>query len=451
MADGGKTSMARHPARFVVVVFLVAIAVGTALLLLPWSTADGRSTDGVTALFTATSAVCVIGLTVVDTGSHWSGFGQVVILVLIQLGGLGFMTMASLIAMLVSRRVGLRLALITTRERSTLSLGELRRVLAGVGVVTLLVESSLAVVLTWRFRTTYGEPWGTAAWQGTFHAVSSFNNAGFSLFATSLERFETDPFVLVPVALAVIVGGLGFPVLVELYERRRARRWATLTLHAKVTLVATALLLVVGFVAFAAAEWHNPDTLGPLDGPDKAMGAGFASVTPRTAGFHAIDPAAMTDEGILATMALMFVGAGSAGTSGGIKVGTAAVVALVAWSQLRGRTDVVAFGRRLGSKVQREATTVVLLALVVVTTTTVVLLAATSSATLEQTAFEAVSAFGTAGLSLGITPTLPDPGRLALVLTMLIGRLGPVTLGMALVLKRRDARVRHPEEAPLIG
>ena len=445
-----RAKIASHPARSVVLVFLIAIAVGTALLLLPASTASGQRTDVQTALFTSTSAVCVTGLAVVDTGTHFTGFGQVVILALMQLGGLGFMTMASLIAILVSRRLGLRMALLANRERSALSLGDVRRVLTGVALVTVAFEVSVAAVLAARFRWGYGYGWGRAAWHGAFHAVAAFTNAGFTLYPDSLTRFSTDVVVGGAMGVAVLVGGLGFPVLVDLYEHRRDRRWHRLALHSRLTLAMTALLFVVGWAAIAASEWTNPATFGDRGGFAKAWLAALGSITPRTAGFNVVPIGSMTDEGLLATMVLMFVGAGSAGTSGGIKVGTAAVLGLVVWSQLRGRSDVEAFGRRISDRVAREATTVVVLAVAVVVSATVLLLALTTS-TLEDAAFESLSAFGTVGLSTGITPTLSHAARAVLVATMLVGRVGPVTLGMALVLRRREARLRYPEEAPLIG
>jgi potassium uptake TrkH family protein len=445
-----RPSIAEHPARFVVAVFVAAILTGAGLLLLPWSTAEG-STGVVDAIFTSTSAICVTGLAVVDTGTHWSHFGQLVILVLIQLGGLGFMTMASLVALVVSRRLGLRMALITSQERSALTLGDVRRVLRGAGIVTVSVELAVAVVLFLRFRFTYDYPVGRALWHSTFHAVSAFNNAGFGLYADSLMSFAHDEVILAAIGFAIVVGGLGFPVLVDLYEHRRRRRWGLLTLHSRITLVGTAALLSVGFVAFLLTEWTHPGTLGPSSTVDTISVSLFNSITPRTAGFNAVDYAQMSDEGLLVTMLLMFVGAGSAGTSGGIKVGTTAVLALVVWAQVRGTSDVVAFRRRISETVQREATTVVLLAVSAVIGTTVLVLATTGDVGLVPVAFESVSAFGTVGLSMGITPSLPEPSLLVLSLTMLVGRVGPITLGMALVLRRREARYRHPEEAPLIG
>lgn len=447
----GKRSLADHPARFVVAAFVVAIVAGTGLLLLPWSTAEGQDTDVVAALFTSTSAVCVTGLSVFDPGTHLTGFGQGVLLVLVQLGGLGFMTLASLIAMLVSRRLGLRLTLATRTERGSLRLGDVRRVLGGVAVVTVLMELAVALILTLRLRTEHGYAWDDAVWHGTFHAVMAFNNAGFSLYADSLNRFAFDPLVTVPIMAAIVIGGLGFPVLIDLFQHRRRRhRWRHLTLHSRLTLTATAALLVVGAAVILVFEWGNPATMGDQGTGEKLQLGLFGSVTPRTAGFHTFWPGDMTDEGLLGTMGLMFVGAGSAGTSGGIKVGTFALLGLVILAELRGERDVVAFGRRIPERVQRQALTVALLAVGVVAITTTVLLWVTAFP-LRDAAFEAVSAFGTAGLTTGITPELPGSGRLTLVAVMLIGRLGPVTLGTALVLRLRTSRIRHPEEAPLIG
>jgi len=446
--EAGRRFLADHPARFVVFAFLLAIAAGTILLLLPWSTAEGQSTGFVDALFMATSAVCVTGLSTVDFANHWTGFGQGVLLVLAQLGGLGFMTLASLIAMLVSNRLGLRMTLAATAERSTLALGDVRQVLRGVGLVTLGVELLVAVVLIIRFKTGYHYPWDDALWHGVFHAVSAFNNAGISLYSDSFNRFATDPVITGALMGAVIIGGLGFPVLVDLHLHGR-RGWRHLTLHSRLTIAASGALLVVGWILISMFEWGNV-TMADHSVPEKLWMGLFGSVTPRTAGFHTMWPSEMTDEGILFTMMLVFIGAGSAGTSGGIKVGTFALLALVVRAELRGDPDVVGFERRIPQAVQRQALTVVLLATAAVVLT-VIGLSWMSDFTLQDVAFESVSAFGTAGLTMGITPHLTAPGHLLTALTMLVGRVGPVTLGTAMVLRFRSARIRHPEEAPLIG
>lgn len=443
-----RRALLAHPAQSVVSMFLVVIAVGTALLMLPWSTQPGQETSLLDAAFTATSAVCVTGLAVVDTGSHWSGFGQTVMVGLVQVGGLGFMTVSSLLVLLVSRQLGLRRRLITNTEREALSLGDLRDVLIGVGIITVSVQVAVAAVLTLRFWSVLDSGFGTALWSGVFHSVMAFNNAGFGLYANSLIGFNSDWLILVPVMGGIIIGGLGFPVLVDL--RRTRARWRSLTLHSKVTLTATGSLLALGTVVLSVLEWRNPGTLGPMPVQEKLLNGTFASVTPRTAGFNSIDIAAMEPEGLLATIALMFIGAGSAGTSGGIKVGTFAVLAMVIWSQLRGDADVSGFGRRIPDATQRRAITVSLLAVALVVFATGVLLVSAET-DLGSALFEAVSAFGTVGLSTGITPTLPAVDQMVLMGLMLVGRVGPITLGAALVLRARPSRYRYPEEGPLIG
>ncbi|MCB1005174.1 MAG: TrkH family potassium uptake protein [Acidimicrobiales bacterium] len=447
-ASGRLRALSNHPARFVVASFVVAIAVGTALLALPAATRAPGGLGLGDALFTATSAVCVTGLSVVDPGTQLTGFGQLVLAVLAQLGGLGFMTMASLIALLLARRLGLWMSLIATTERSTLELGDVRRVLRGVALVTVTVETVVAVVLTARLRTRYDYGIAEAVWHGVFHSIMAFNNAGFSLYPDSLNRFATDVVVTAPVMAAIVIGGLGFPVLVDLVVRGRTRH--SLSLHSKLTLWATAGMLVIGLVMILAAEWSNPETLGGQSPAAKGWLGLFASVSPRTAGFHTITPAAMTEEGLLGTTFLMFIGAGSAGTSGGIKVGTFVLLGLVILAELRGSRDVVAFGRRIPETVQRQALAVALLSVGVVALATMSLLALTGLH-LRDVSFEAVSAFGTVGLSTGITPLLPAPGKLLLVGVMLIGRVGPVTLFTALVLRYRPSVIREPQEAPLIG
>lgn len=428
--------------------FLAVISAGTVLLMLPVSSQSGRTTSVLDAAFTATSAVCVTGLSVVDTGTHWSGFGQGVLLVLIEVGGLGFMTLASLLVMLLSKRLGLRRQLVASTERGVLRLGDVRQVLLGLAVITIAVQALVALALTLRLWWGHDMPAGEAAWSGLFHSVSAFNNAGFSLYPDSLIGFSGDWMVLVPIMAAIVIGGLGFPVLVDL--RRVDGRWRALTLHSKVTLAGTAALLVIGFVVLVALEWTNPATLGPMPLPEKLLDGSFAAVTPRTAGFNSIDVAAMRPESILSTTGLMFIGAGSAGTSGGIKVSTFAILALVIWSQLRGEGDVTGFRRRIPDDTQRQAITVALLAVALVVGGTGVLLIS-ADVELGAALFEATSAFGTVGLSTGITPDLPAFDQLVLMALMLIGRVGPITLGTALVLRSHRSRFRFPQEGPLIG
>ena len=438
----------RHPYQVLVVAFASAIAVGTLLLLLPLSRAGGGSAPFMTALFTATSAVCVTGLVVVDTPSYWSGFGEAVILGLIQIGGFGIMTMASLLVLLVSRRIGLRTRLTAAAETKSLGIGDVRGVLTGVLKVTMLFEVVVAVALSLRFALGYDEPLPRAVYHGVFHAVSAFNNAGFALYSDSLMQFVTDPWVCVPIAAAVVFGGLGFPVLFEL--RRHLRQPRSWSLHTKLTVTVTLALLVIGSVFVTAAEWNNPGTLGELDRPGRLLAGVVHSVMPRTAGFNTLDTAQMHDGTLLGTMILMFIGGGSAGTAGGIKVTTLAILLLVIYAEVRGEQSVNAFDRRIGSRVQRQALTVVMLSIATVVVATLAIIELTRLP-LTDVAFEVVSAFGTVGLSTGITAELPAPAQLLLVLVMFLGRLGPITLASAIALRERRRLYTLPEGRPIVG
>ena len=437
----------RHPAQVVVSAFATAGAIGTLLLMLPVSRTGEGGAPLVTALFTATSAVCVTGLTVVDTATYWSVPGQVVILALIQVGGFGIMTLASLIALFLSRRMGLRTRLTAAAETKSVGLGDVRRVLRGVFLITVVVESTVAVLLTLRFREEYDGSWGTAAWHGVFHAVSAFNNAGFALYSDNLMGFLADGFVLMPISVAIVIGGLGFPVLMELLRTRQPRTWS---LHTRLTLLMTGVLLVGGTAFMTLTEWGNPGTLGPLGAAEKLLGGWFHAVQPRTAGFNAWDYGAATDETLLGTILLMFVGGGSAGTAGGLKVTTFIVLFFVIVAEVRGDDDVIAFDRRIEHRVVRQAITVALLGVAAVMGGTMVLTELTDLP-FRDVLFETTSAFATVGLSTGITPRIGDSGQIVLVVLMFLGRLGPITLVSALALRERNRRYRYPEGAPLIG
>ena len=438
----------RHPAQTVAAAFAVGILVGTVLLSLPAAREGPGAAPLQVATFTATSAVCVTGLVVTDTATYWSGFGQVVILVLIQAGGLGFMALASLLALAMSRRLGLRQRLLAQTEINVTRLGETRRVLLAVGAFSLAFELLAAVVLTGRLWLTYGEPLGRAAWLGLFHSVSAFNNAGFALYSDNLVRFVDDGWVSLTVTLAVIAGGLGFPVLVELL--RAPARPASWSLHTKLTLTLTWVLLAVGTLAIGALEWSNPATFGPLDLPGKLLAAFFHGAGPRTAGFNSVDYGAMGETSWLVTDILMFIGAGSAGTSGGIRVTTFAVLVLMVAAEARGLTTVNAFGRRIPATAQRQALTVTFIGLGAVVLATMAI-TAQSGLPLSRTLFEAFSAFGTVGLTTGITAELPTASQNLLILLMFLGRTGPITLATALALREREPRFRYPEERPIIG
>ncbi|TDB97608.1 TrkH family potassium uptake protein [Actinomadura sp. 7K534] len=438
----------QHPAQVVVSGFAVTIVTGTLLLSLPQATAGAGSAHWLDALFTSTSAVCVTGLVTVDTGTYWSTFGELVILGLIQVGGLGLMTLATLFAILLSRRLGLRARMVAQAETKTMRMADVRRVVRNVVLFSLVAETLVAGVLTARLVLGHGEPLGRALYLGVFHAVSAFNNAGFALWPDSLVRFATDPWINLTICTAVIVGGLGFPVVFDLARHwRRPSGWTILT---RVTLTMTALLLAGGTLVLTMAEWDNPATLGAMSRPSRWLAGFAAAVMPRTAGFNTIDVAQMRTESWLATDVLMFIGGGSAGTAGGIKVTTFGLLGFVLWAEMRGEARVNVGHRRLPEGTQRQALAIVLLSVGLVTAMTFALLALTPYS-LDRVLFEVTSAFGTVGLSTGITADLPDTGQLLLIALMFLGRIGPLTFATALALRERAHRYELPEERPIVG
>lgn len=437
----------RHPARVVPVAFLITIAIGTGLLMLPAARAEPGSAGPLVALFTATSAVCVTGLIVVDTPVYWTTFGQGVIMVLFQVGGFGIMTAATLLTVLVARRLGLSDRLVA-RVETRHGIGEIRGVVLRIAAAMLLCEGVLTLILTGRLWAGYDYPFGQALWHGGFQAVSAFNNAGFATFSDSLMGFATDWWVSLPVMVAIVIGGLGFPVLFELLRRgRRPRAWS---IHTRLTVFGSAALLLAGLFATLALEWANPATLGPLGVVEKALAAGFHSVTSRTAGFNSVDTSELHTQTWAVTDILMFIGGGSAGTAGGIKVTTFFLLGFVIWSEIRGERDVVVGRRRVSGTTVRQALTVALLGAALVTTATVSLQMLTDHP-LDQLLFESVSAFATVGLSTGITADLPAAGQLILTVLMFVGRVGTITVASALALRASHRRYRFPEERPIVG
>jgi trk system potassium uptake protein len=438
----------RHPAQTLVTAFAAAIAFGTLLLMLPWSRQGSEPTGFLDAWFTSTSAVCVTGLTTVDVPNYWTPFGQVVILALIQVGGFGIMTMASLLGLVVARRMGLRTRINAAVESSSLGIGEVRRVVFGVLKVTVVIELGVAVLLALRLATAYDESPGRAAYLGLFHSVSAFNNAGFALWSDSLISYIGDPWVNLPLCAGVILGGIGFPVLFELRrEFRRPRLWS---LHTRITLWGTVILLLAGWIFITVAEWHNAGTLGGESPPTRILAGFTQSVMPRTAGYQSVDYAEMTEGSVFVTTILMFIGGGSASTAGGIKVGTFFLLFFVILAEVRGEQDVEAGDRRIDNRAQRQALTVALLSVGVVVSSSIAMMEL-AGLTLNQAMFEVTSAFATVGLSTVGTGTLPETAQVLLIGLMFVGRLGPITLVSALALRERQHLYRLPEGRPIIG
>lgn len=437
----------QSPARLALGVFLGVIVLVTLLLEAPWATSHGESPPFVDALFTATSATTVTGLTVVPTGEYWSTWGLVVILVAIKIGGLGVMTLASLLGMAVSRRIGLTQRLLVSSETKVTRLGEVGSLVRTVIVTSTTLEVLIALVLLPRFHM-YDEDWGTAAWHAIFYGISSFNNAGFVPTPEGLAPFVSDWWVLMPIIVGVFIGSLGFPVILNVARLlREPRRWS---LHAKLTITTSLALVVAGSVLVAAFEWTNPGTFQPIDANGTVLASLFAGVMPRSGGFSTVDVGQMHESTWLLMDALMFVGGGSASTAGGIKVTTLAVMLLAIVAEARGDRDVEAYGRRIPRDALQVAIAVSLISATFVLVASLLLLAMTGLR-LDVVLFEVISAFATCGLSTGITAGLPDGAKYVLTVLMFIGRTGTMTLAAALALRNRRRVIRLPEERPIIG
>ncbi|MBD8061721.1 TrkH family potassium uptake protein [Actinomycetaceae bacterium Sa1BUA1] len=441
-------NVARHsPARLALLVFAAIIAVVTALLSLPAATRAEEPATFVDALFTAVSAVCVTGLTTVSTATYWSGFGQAVIIVAVKIGGLGVMTLASILGLAVSRRIGLTQRLLAASETKTTRLGEVGTLVRAVVVASLAVELAVFLVLLPRFLS-LGESLGPAAWHALFMAVSIFNNAGFVVLEGGMAPFVGDWWMCLPIIVGGAIGALGFPVILNVASRLRGDR--RLSLHTKLTVVTYSLLAVGGSLAFAVFEWRNSATLGELPVADRVLASLLAGVNSRSSGLSTVDLGVASDATWFVTDALMFVGGGSASTAGGIKVTTFAVLVLAIVAEARGDRDAEAFGRRIGTTTIRLAVAVAFLGATLVGVGTLLLLALTDYH-LELVLFEVISAFATVGLSTGITPDLPDAAKYVLSALMFAGRLGTVTLAGALALRQRRRVIRMPSEPPIVG
>jgi trk system potassium uptake protein len=413
---------------------------GAVLLWLPVSAAPGRSTSFLDALFTATSAVCVTGLIVQDTPVHFSAFGQVVILLLIQAGGLGYMTISTVLAAALGRSVTLQERLNLQEGLNVQGLDGLLRFAGTVFKLTLFFELSAAAILALRWSGELGV--AQAAWYGLFHAVSAFNNAGFALWSDSLMRWRGDLTVNLVITTLVIVSGLGFFVLAEVVQRRRQLR---LSVHTRLVLVTTTVLLVGGTLAIYALESGNPRTLGGLPWHEQWLAAWFQAVTPRTAGFNTIDYAAMTPPALFLTMALMFIGASPGGTGGGVKTTTFAITVAALWATVRGDDEPHVFGRRLGKDLVARAFFVSLIAFLALNLAAGIMLL-TEQRDLMRTLFETTSAFATTGLSMGengapvsLVAFFSPIGKLLIILMMFTGRLGTADAGIRRRAARRDA------------
>lgn len=444
---------APSPALSLLVLFVVLITAGTGLLMLPIAAENGSGTRFIDALFTATSAACVTGLVVVDTATHWSPFGETVILLLIQAGGFGIMAGSTLLlALFIGRRTSLRDRIVVQESLGGLELGTVMSIVKRIAIFTIVCELGGAVVLSLAFMSgpeagPPGDPLGI--WWGVFHAISAFNNAGFDLTGgfRSLGPFVDDWVVLLTIGSLLTIGGLGFAIFSDTLTKRR---WGRLALETKLVLATAAALLVVGGLLIGFTEWGNPLTLGALPPEQRLLNALFESATLRTAGFTALDTGAFMEATLFVVMALMFIGGASGSTAGGIKVNTFAVLLIAIASTVRGQPSAQAFGRRVQHAVVYRALAVALLAIAFVFVVGLGL-TLTTDADFVDTLFEAVSAFGTVGASTGITRDLSDPARVITSLAMFVGRLGPLTLVLALAARARPIPHRPAVESVRIG
>jgi len=442
------------PSQFLAFSFLGIIAGGGVLLSLPFAHAAGRTVSVLDAFFTSVSAVCVTGLIVVDTPVDLSVFGQVVVMLLIQAGGLGYMTLSTVFAAAIGRSTTLQERITLQEALNVQDMNGLVRFAGTVLKLTLAFELAGALVLALYWWPSMGL--ATAAWRGLFHAVSAFNNAGFALWSDNLMSWRGDLVVNLVITSLIIAGGLGFFVWTELLTRRTSR--VKMSVHTRLVVLATTALLIGGTVLLLALEWNNPRTLADLPVSEKLLAAWFQSVTTRTAGFNTIDIGAMTVPALFVMMGLMFIGASPGSTGGGVKTSTFSITLAALWATVRGADDTVVFKRRLAPELVAKAFFISLIAFVTMNSVAWLLLL-TEGRSLLPTLFETTSAFGTVGLSMGesgapvsLSAFFTPAGKWLMMLMMFIGRLGPLTLAIAVARRSAaQAKIRYPEGKILVG
>jgi len=436
-----------NPAQTLSIGFLTLIFIGAFLLMLPISTNDGHELSFINALFEATSAVCVTGLVVVDTGTTFTVFGQCVLLLLIQTGGLGFMTIGVIIAIFLGKNIGLKGRLMIQESLNQLSLEGMVRLVKFILLFTLLFEAIGAAFLTIRWSTDFGFP--SAIYYGIFHSISAFNNAGFDIMGDykSITEYAGDFTVVFILTSLLLIGGIGYTVMLEFWRKKYSGK---LSLHSKLVLWATIILTIVPTVLIFVLEFNNPGTLAPLSLKDKFLGAYFQAVVPRTAGFNSLNMSELTLSTQFITMILMFIGGGSGGTAGGIKITTFIIILLAVWNLIRGNDDINILERRIPKDLVHRAFAITVYSIGIVSLISFIL-TITEDAPLNVILFEVISAFATVGMSLGLTPDLSPVGKIVISLLMFIGRVGPLTIAFALAKKRNKLPYKYAEEKIMIG
>lgn len=440
------------PVRILALGFAAVILIGAILLTLPISAQDGKATSFIDSLFTSTSAVCVTGLVTLDTGTHWTYFGKTVIICLIQTGGLGFMAIATLFSLIIGKRITLKERLVMQEAMNSFSLQGLVKTSKYILTFTFLVEGTAALIMSTVFIPDYG--WLKGIYYSIFHAISAFCNAGFDVLGVpgkefgSITAYADNPVIILVIGCLIIIGGLGFFVWQEIYYTKNLKR---LSLHSKLAITVTAMLVIGGAILFFLLENNNPGTIKNMSMKGKLLSSFFASVTPRTAGFNSISTTDMTTAGRFLTIILMFIGGSPGSTAGGIKTVTFGMLVMTVVSVIKGREDTEIFQRRIGKDTVYKGFAITVIALALVLTVTMILSITEVGKTFEALLYETTSAFGTVGLTIGVTPTLSRIGRLLISFTMYCGRVGPLTLAIAFANKGMASSIKYPEDKILVG
>ncbi|MBF0706859.1 Ktr system potassium transporter B [Alkalihalobacillus hwajinpoensis] len=431
-----------HPPRALLLLFLFVSTIGTFLLKLPQATTT--SVSWLDAWFTAISAITVTGLVVVDTGSVFTIFGQLVIMLLIQIGGLGIMSFAVVIFLLIGKKIGVSQRLLITQALNQKGMGGIVKLVRSLLLFSIIIEMIGAIILSARWIPEYGV--GSGIYAAIFHSISAYNNAGFSIWSDSLSSYVGDPVINIVITLLFILGGIGFTVLIDLKNKKHFREW---TLHTKLMVIGSIIINALAFIVIITLEWNNTSTIGQLNGPGKGWAALFQAVTPRTAGFNTVDIGSMEEASLFFIICLMFIGAGSASTGGGIKLTTFIAMLLSVNTFLKGKNEVTIFHKTLAFSIIIKA-----LAITVISTGVVILgvfiLELTQESPFLVNLFEVVSAFGTVGLSMGLTGSLDGIGKVTIIVIMMVGKLGPLTLAFIFASKK-TSKIRYPEEEVLTG
>lgn len=437
-----------HPGRFLIIGFLTVILMGGLLLSTPFVTSDGQAVPMIDAFFTATTSVCVTGLVTLDTSATWNVLGQVIIMLLIQIGGLGVMTTATIGTFIVGKKITLRNRMIIKESLSEYSISGVVRMTRKIIQATFLIELLGASVLSYTFVPMYG--WIKGLWFSLFHAVSAFCNAGIDLIGPySILPFNTQASLTLTIAMLILLGGIGFSVILDVMHKLHKD---SLTLHTKLVLSVTGILLAFGMVFFLLSEFNNPLTLGPMTWGDKLQNAFFQSVTPRTAGYSTMNQWEMTRQSQIVTQVLMFIGGSPGSTAGGIKTVTFGLIMLTVLSVIKGRYDTELFGRRINKETVNRAYVVFVIGLSVVFIPLMLLVLLNPELDPFKIMFETVSAFGTVGLTAGITAQFTGFSKVILMVTMFFGRLGPLTILMAIAERAHDRNsIRYPEGKVNLG